>query len=175
MKRSISLSPAMDAKMMELVEALDSNPSHIIETAVRCFLRLPAADRERSVRETHAGKRALTRSGWRAMFWKILAEEMATTDFGAGDPQSQYLMAARKHRGFQVVFLVQNPHDADAGSLIVNVSTSPPWTDTTIHRSREWTFEQLDSVFEAARTVAAWILENESAISGNSTVATRAV
>src|SRR5437660_11681399 len=170
MKLSVSLSDRSGEQLHQLLVEHNSNASAIVESAVRTCATIASANRERAVRETHASKKTLTRSGCRSTFWTVLAEELDAVDFAHG--ASQYSMAGRRHCGFDVVFLFDNIHDPEAGPLIVDVHTGTPWNDQTRHIGYRWTYQQEDSVFAAARAIAGWIREHEHEISSPSTAQT---
>jgi hypothetical protein len=163
MKLSISLSERVGDSLGGLVRAHNSNPSAVVESALKCFLELPERNRERSVRETHASKKALSSSGWRSTFWTILAEEFDTVDFDQSHLH-QSVMAPRSYDGFQINFLLSDVRNSNPDALIVHVMETPPYTEKTryIGETKEYKLE--DSVYQAARDVASWIREHRHLI-----------
>jgi hypothetical protein len=160
MRRTVSLSHKVDERLGELVAETDTNPSVLVETALAVFDDLPAADRKRLAQATLADKRPRSRTGWRRLFWEMLAEEMGTTDFGKG--ADRFLMVPRPYRGFNVIFDARADLAGDDGNeVIVFTDTEPPYTPETVRRGHTWSFRVGQPISEAARTVAAWLRDPE--------------
>jgi hypothetical protein len=153
MKLSVSLSEKAGNSLGQMVRLHNSNPSAVVESALTKFLALPEAERERAVRETHASKKCLTRSGWMGTFWRVLAEEFDRTDFAEND--FGRVMAPRSHDGFDMVFL-DTSNSAHSDDFIVHVFANP---NTKGLPYENFMYKQDDSVYQAARDVAAWVRE----------------
>ena len=153
MKISISLSEKIGDALLDLREQHGSNPSAVVESALRLFLNLTPAERERAVRETHASKRPGTAQGWRAIFWRVLAEE-----FGIVEREGRNPMAARTYDGFSVIFLMRDVQNSDPEVLIVHVFADQARGESRPGITTEYRLD--DSVYEAARATAQWIREH---------------
>jgi len=160
MKISVSISDPAHISLTAMANTHDTNLSTMVESAVRYFATLPDQTRAKVVRETHAGKRALTRTGWMSVFLDVLAEEFGVTDPYTGT--SDHVYAPRTYDGFSVVFLMNyaNKPDSDTDPLIVHV-----WKVevTDVMRTIDMYFNQEESVYDAARKVASWIRDQKFA------------
>jgi hypothetical protein len=160
MKLSISLSEGIGNLLHDLVVRHNSNPSAVVETALRMFGDISHSERERAVRETHASKRALTASGWRSVFWTVLAEEFDTVDFD--NNRGERVMAPRRYGGFQVNFLLSDIQNSNPDALIVHIMEQPPYTEKTRYIGDTTEYRLEDSVYQAARRTATWIREHQT-------------
>jgi hypothetical protein len=161
MRRSVSLSNKVDTRLGELVAETDTNPSVVVETALAVFDGLSPSERKRLAQATLAEKRPRSRSGWRRLFWELLAEEMGGTDFGKG--HDRFLMVPRPYCGFNVIFDASADLAGDDGNeVIVFTDTAPPYTPETVRLSETWRFHVGGKpISEAAHDVAVWLRENE--------------
>jgi|GEM_PF-3665576 len=160
MKMSISISDRVARQVGMHVKEHDSNASAVVESALRAFALLSPVERQKLVRETHASKKALTRTGWMSVFWDVIAEEFDGSDFARGDIDR--IMAPRTHSGFTVVFLLHDVRDSATrtADFMVHVFESPPHDANRQYTSQTFSFNMEDSVYDAARRTAAWIREH---------------
>jgi hypothetical protein len=159
MKLTVSLSRKSGDRLGELVAETSTNPSAVIESARSHFAALPADERRRLAQATLADKRPRSRTGWRRLFWDMLADEMGTTDFGKG--ADRFLMVPRPYLGFNIIYDASPDLAGDGGNdVIVFTDTAPPYTPETVRLSETWTFHVGEPISEAAREVAAWLREN---------------
>jgi hypothetical protein len=153
MKMSISISDQQAKHLAGLASAHKTNVSTIIEAAIKAFRVAGESEQEKVVRQTIFEKRSLTRNGWRAAFWDLLADEFGVEDFARGN--TDQILVPRTYNGCYVVFLLNRVTavETEGDPLIVHMWQMPGGTNNvfTKHYSRE------DSVFVAARETADWI------------------
>ncbi len=161
MKISINLSQGVADWLARTVKSEDTNASIVCEAALLLYQRADPAERIRLQRELLRQRRPPTPTTWRALFWEALAEEFGVRDMAGGE--ERYLMAPRPYCDFQVIF--DAAHSLSPGhehEIVVFTDTAPPYTERTVRLGTSWSFTVgKDSVFDAARKVAAWLRENE--------------
>lgn len=159
MKISISLSDRTFERLQQIAQDYDSNVSAVCEAGIISLAQMDPGLRSQLLRETKAGKRALSSRSWRVLFWSALAEQFDREDMARGN--DRYLMAPRQYGGFNVIYDAR--HDLEPGhddEVIVFTDTAPPFTDRTRRFGTQWSFRVDHPVYDAARTVAGWIREH---------------
>jgi hypothetical protein len=160
MKLSVSLSRRGSDRLGELVRETGTNPSVILELALdQIYDALPAEERAARAKRMLEDRRPRTRTGWRKLFWEMLADEIGAVDPARGD--IRMLMAARSYLGFNVMHDAR--HDLAGGDdsiIIVFAETAPPCAPDTVRIGTAWTFRVGQPISEAAHTVAAWLRDN---------------
>ena len=159
MKIAVSLTETT-ARVMEHVKAdNDAGTSTVVEAALKLLFSITGAERAKRIKETMVVKRAFTRTGWQRAFLTIIAEE-----FGLADPEAAHphggALTPRIYGGFILYPLLVSLQDPEFGDVVIDVIENR--TDSDIpRRSKQFHFDQSDSVYDKAREVADWIKNNQ--------------
>jgi hypothetical protein len=162
MKLSLSLSQRGAERLEALVRETGTNVSVVLELGLDLLFEDDAHRAEQSTRAERMleDRRPRKRSGWRKLFWEMLADEMGTTDAGRG--RDRYEMTPRAYLGFNVIFDASREFvgDDNGRDVLVFTDTAPPYSDKTVRISQSWIFRVGDPVSTAAHDVASWLREN---------------
>lgn len=158
-KRSISLTDAMDAKLEKIRKNTGSSSSDIIEAALAHFSSLTNPEINNLISQTIDDKKVSTAAGWRALFWSRLAETLGYLEF---QYDSRFPYGPREFCGCQVLFLMT---DGQGGiynnDLIIHIFKTAHTGSLTLQtNSTDMHYRVGDHVLPAVSDAVKWIKQN---------------